>query len=42
MLKLYKNLSYNFVFYELLNLLLYFETRALNTTLWEANAYDQT
>jgi hypothetical protein len=27
-LKLYKNLAYNFVFYELLNLLVYFETRA--------------
>jgi hypothetical protein len=42
MLKLYKNLAHNFVLYEPLNLLVYFETWAWNKTLWEANAYDQT
>jgi hypothetical protein len=33
---------YNFVLYEYLNLFVYFETWALNKTLWETNAYDQT
>jgi hypothetical protein len=41
MLKLCKNLVHIFVLYAFLNLLVYFETRAWNKTLWEANAYDQ-
>jgi hypothetical protein len=40
-LKLCKNLVHIFVLYAFLNLLVYFETRAWNKTLWEANAYDQ-
>jgi hypothetical protein len=30
-----------FVLYAFFNLLVYFEIRAWNETLWEANAYDQ-
>jgi hypothetical protein len=41
MLKLYKNLVHIFVLYAFLNLLVYFETRAWNKTLWEENVYDQ-
>jgi hypothetical protein len=40
-LKLCKNLVHIFVLYAFLNLLVYFETRAWNKTLWEENAYDQ-
>jgi hypothetical protein len=39
--KLCKNLVHIFVLYAFLNLLVYLKTRAWNTTLWEANAYDQ-
>jgi hypothetical protein len=41
MLKLCKNLVCILVLYAFLNLLVYFETRALNKPLWEANAYNQ-
>jgi hypothetical protein len=41
MLKLCKNLVYNRVLYEHLNLLVY-ETKASNKNLWEENAYEQT
>jgi hypothetical protein len=41
MLKLCKNLVHIFVLYAFFILLVYFETRAWNKTLWEANVYDQ-
>jgi hypothetical protein len=41
MLKLCKNLVHIFVLYAFLNFLVYFERRAWNKSLWEANPYNQ-